>query len=87
MAEDHASSENGPSQKVNNSSYLDAGKILLLCAQKSEGLSGRTLRKLPFQSHALFVRSKSAPLCTFLQGLLNGIDREHASRENLKANS
>jgi len=39
MAKDHTFSKNGPSQKMNNSSYLNAGKVLLLCAQNSEGLS------------------------------------------------
>lgn len=57
---------------------------LLQCAEAAENLSGRSLRKLPFQSHAFFVRSFDAlPLSQFLASLKHGIDREKSSRNDL----
>ena len=35
----------------------ESSELLLECATLAEGLSGRALRKLPFQSHAFHVRS------------------------------
>lgn len=58
--------------------------MLLDSAEMADGLSGRTLRKLPFQSHAFFVRSSNpASLEEFLGALKDGIKREQGSRNAL----
>jgi SpoVK/Ycf46/Vps4 family AAA+-type ATPase len=58
-------------QSVNES---DPERHLLDCAQLAEGLSGRSLRKLPFQSHAFHVRSQDdISLSEFLSALKLGI--------------
>eukprot|EP00553_Chaetoceros_curvisetus_P003189 CAMPEP_0204617570 /NCGR_PEP_ID=MMETSP0717-20131115/4512_1 /ASSEMBLY_ACC=CAM_ASM_000666 /TAXON_ID=230516 /ORGANISM="Chaetoceros curvisetus" /LENGTH=175 /DNA_ID=CAMNT_0051631137 /DNA_START=346 /DNA_END=873 /DNA_ORIENTATION=- len=51
--------------------------MLLECAETAKGLSGRGLRKLPFQSHAFHLRSvheeENVDLLEFIGALLNGI--------------
>ncbi len=51
--------------------------MLLECAETAKGLSGRGLRKLPFQSHAFHLRSvdegDNVDLLEFIGALLNGI--------------
>jgi hypothetical protein len=51
-------------------------------------LSGRTLRKLPFIAHALFVR-KTAPttLSEFLVALGKAVDRQREERNHLAESS
>ena len=63
----------------------DYDEILLLqCAKAAKDLSGRSLRKIPFQSHAFFVRlSDTVPLTKFLVSLKHGIDKERRSRNDL----
>lgn len=41
-------------------------KVKTLIFRLSEGLSGRTLRKIPFLAHALFIKSRTASLDSFL---------------------
>jgi len=57
---------------------------LMHCAQHAETLSGRSLRKLPFQSHAQFLRSTTASLSKFLDALSQGIAKERVSRSQLE---
>ena len=65
-----------------------AGSSLLRCAELADGMSGRTLRKLPFQSHALFVRSADpVRLDEFLEALRGGVEKEHESRNAMKKSS
>ncbi|XP_048773297.2 pachytene checkpoint protein 2 homolog [Ostrea edulis] len=52
-------------------------------AVKSHGLSGRTLRKLPFIAHALFVQSPSVTLEEFLDGLNKAVERQFKERNDL----
>jgi SpoVK/Ycf46/Vps4 family AAA+-type ATPase len=60
------------------------GSLLLQCAESCEGLSGRTLRKLPFQSHAFFIRSnESVTISKFISALQDGIQREKTARKEL----
>ena len=71
-----------------NGSLSNPTSALLQCAELSDGMSGRSLRKLPFQSHALYVRSAdSVPLEEFLDALRGGILKEQDSRETLKGGS
>lgn len=54
-----------------------ASKMLLECAKLAEGLSGRSLRKLPFQSHAFHVRSADGvSILEFLSALKAGVERK-----------
>eukprot|EP00514_Thraustochytrium_sp_LLF1b_P012592 CAMPEP_0184546596 /NCGR_PEP_ID=MMETSP0199_2-20130426/5048_1 /TAXON_ID=1112570 /ORGANISM="Thraustochytrium sp., Strain LLF1b" /LENGTH=394 /DNA_ID=CAMNT_0026941015 /DNA_START=78 /DNA_END=1258 /DNA_ORIENTATION=- len=58
-------------QKPGLSDALDTEEMALLeeCIALTEGLSGRALRKLPFQAHARFVRKKKASRRSFLKAL------------------
>lgn len=57
---------------------------LLKCAEAAEGLSGRSLRRLPLQSHALYVQSSGhVSMESFIEALRQGIDAEQGSREHL----
>eukprot|EP00937_MAST-01D_sp_MAST-1D-sp2_P005262 g5262.t1 len=60
-----------------------AGAVLQCVARRAEGLSGRALRKLPFQAHAFFVRKPRAPLDEFARALLAAVEKEHAARKDL----
>ena len=40
-------------------SGIALSKILLSCAKQSDGLSGRSLRRLPLQAHTQFISSRS----------------------------
>lgn len=53
---------------------------LMQVAVQCEGLSGRTLRKLPFIAHAMFVSSIMTPLESYLVALNNAVAKEKASR-------
>lgn len=48
---------------------------LLEIAKKSQGLSGRSLRKLPLLAHAWFVHNESVDLPTFLDALDEAVDK------------
>ena len=53
----------------------ESSELLLECATLAEGLSGRALRKLPFQSHAFHVRSvEGVSLIDFLHALKAGVE-------------
>ncbi|XP_043216290.1 pachytene checkpoint protein 2 homolog [Amphibalanus amphitrite] len=52
-------------------------------AQASRGLSGRTLRKLPFLAHALFITTPSATMCEFLSALEAAVAKQFQDRTEL----
>ncbi|CAN0278459.1 pachytene checkpoint protein 2 homolog [Lampetra fluviatilis] len=52
-------------------------------AKKSQGLSGRVLRKLPFIAHALYVKESTTTLSCFLDALSQAVDRQFTERANL----
>ncbi|XP_043921074.1 pachytene checkpoint protein 2 homolog [Protopterus annectens] len=52
-------------------------------AEKSEGLSGRVLRKLPFLAHALYIQSSSVTIEKFLEALSLVVDKQFEEREKL----
>ncbi|XP_003222289.1 pachytene checkpoint protein 2 homolog isoform X1 [Anolis carolinensis] len=60
--------------------------ILKAISRKSEGLSGRVLRKLPFLAHALYIQSPNVTMTTFLQALSLVVDKQFEERAKL-ANS
>ncbi|ETE66475.1 Pachytene checkpoint protein 2-like protein [Ophiophagus hannah] len=51
--------------------------------RKSEGLSGRILRKLPFLAHALYIQSPNVVMTTFLQALSLAVDKQFEERAKL----
>ncbi|XP_063778749.1 pachytene checkpoint protein 2 homolog [Pseudophryne corroboree] len=53
-------------------------------SKKSEGLSGRVLRKLPFLAHALFVQSPAVTIEKFLQALSLAVDKQFEERKTLQ---
>lgn len=58
--------------------------MLLECAKRAEGLSGRSLRKLPLQAHAQsMMGAVSTPVCDFLSALLIAIQQEQSSRAQM----
>ncbi|XP_022099590.1 pachytene checkpoint protein 2 homolog [Acanthaster planci] len=65
----------------------DATKLSLKLKEiacKSEGLSGRTLRKLPFLAHALFVKANPVSLEDYLAALSGAVDKQFEERQLLK---
>lgn len=64
----------------------DVSKLSLVLkeiSRKSEGLSGRVLRKLPFLAHALYIQSPSVTMATFLQALSLVVDKQYEERAKL----
>ena len=71
-----------------NAPLSNPASALLKCAELADGMSGRSLRKLPFQSHALYIRSAdSVTLDEFLEALRGGVIKEQDSRKTLRAES
>ena len=69
-----------------SASLSNPASALLQCAELADGMSGRSLRKLPFQSHALYIRSADpVTLHDFLDALRGGIIKEQDSRKTLGA--
>ncbi|XP_039592184.1 pachytene checkpoint protein 2 homolog [Polypterus senegalus] len=57
--------------------------VLHKISQKSKGLSGRVLRKLPFLAHALYIQSPTVTLEVFLDALSLAVDKQFEERNNL----
>ena len=57
-------------------------RSLLHCSEAADGLSGRSLRRIPLQSHALYIQSSErVSMNCFLEALKKGIAAEQGSRE------
>ncbi|KAM9309664.1 pachytene checkpoint protein 2 homolog [Pholidichthys leucotaenia] len=52
-------------------------------ALKSQGLSGRALRKLPFLAHALFVKTPTVTLELFLEAMSRAVDKQKEEKANM----
>ncbi|XP_044275029.1 pachytene checkpoint protein 2 homolog [Varanus komodoensis] len=64
----------------------DVSKLSLILkeiSRKSEGLSGRVLRKLPFLAHALYIQTPSITMASFLQALSLVVDKQFEERAKL----
>lgn len=57
--------------------------FLLNIAKESVSLSGRTLRKLPFLAHAMFLQRAQVPLSEFLTALHKVVLKQFEEREHL----
>lgn len=58
-------------------------QTLLAIAEKCQGLSGRTLRKLPFQAHAFFVQAPTVSVSSFLAAMVLAVEEEFRNRTAL----
>lgn len=59
-------------------------KYLLKICSRSVGLSGRSLRKMSFIAHALFLNKTEISLAEFLSAMEKAIEREHSERHYFK---
>lgn len=80
---DLPNSDDGP-QMIDDAASLDVS--LLACAHTSEGLSGRSLRRLPLQAHAKYLDATTGPAtCTnFLKALCLAILHEQEARREMR---
>ncbi|XP_019479895.1 PREDICTED: pachytene checkpoint protein 2 homolog, partial [Hipposideros armiger] len=67
----------------NNVSKLSL--LLSEISRRSEGLSGRVLRKLPFLAHALYIQAPTVTLEGFLQALSLAVDKQFEDRKELSS--
>ncbi|XP_060522110.1 pachytene checkpoint protein 2 homolog [Cylas formicarius] len=61
----------------------DCGAVLNGLCEKSVGLSGRSLRKIPFLAYALFLTDRPVDLARFLHAMELAVEREHSDRKLL----
>ena len=59
-------------QQKNNIDEIHS--LMLLIAKDSDGYSGRSLRKLPFQAHAYYIQKRHTTLIKFLQAMKQMIE-------------
>ena len=60
---------------------------LLKAADMAEGLSGRALRKLPFQAHAFYVQQPKCPTAVYMRALQRAVQKEQKARADLDKTS
>ncbi|XP_050294450.1 pachytene checkpoint protein 2 homolog [Anthonomus grandis grandis] len=67
---------------LSNNTHEYSKRLMEICHQSS-GFSGRTLRKIPFLAHALYVRSENLPvrMDTFLNSMEAAVEREHKDKK------
>jgi hypothetical protein len=64
--------------------HQDFTSKLMSCAEQAEGLSGRSLRRLPLQAHAQFMHGADVvSMNDFLDGLLLAIEGEHSASKTM----
>jgi hypothetical protein len=64
---------------ITNSVYT---KFLLLSYRQSEGLSGRTLRKIPFLAHAYYIQVPQVSLEDFLKAMHKAVIKQLSERKD-----
>lgn len=66
--------------KLNEDGKWNSESVVMLLdiAKKAQGLSGRSLRKLPLLAHAWFIQRNSVDLATFLDDLEDAVDKHLA---------
>ncbi|XP_023236223.1 pachytene checkpoint protein 2 homolog [Centruroides sculpturatus] len=72
--------------EIGENSFIGYSLRVKELAKKSEGLSGRTLRRLPFLAHALFIQKPTTNLDNYLDALSKAIDKEFQDRSKLQNN-
>ncbi|KAJ8972678.1 hypothetical protein NQ317_001698 [Molorchus minor] len=63
---------------------LEETKHLLRICEHSRGLSGRSLRKIPFVAHALFLNQSQMTLAEYLSAMEKAVEKEHMERQYFK---
>jgi hypothetical protein len=74
-----------PYREATKESANSKSALLVSLAMKAEGCSGRSLRRLPLQAHALFVRKENVLMDEFLIGLRKAIDSELKAMHQIEA--
>lgn len=64
-------------------SALSSSLKLKLISELTKGLSGRTIRKLPFLAHALFLNAPKSSLSDFLIALEKAVQNQIKERHDL----
>ncbi|KAJ8928793.1 hypothetical protein NQ314_018592 [Rhamnusium bicolor] len=67
-----------------NIEHVEESKHLFRVCEKSLGLSGRSLRKIPFIAHALFLEKSLVSLSEFLLAMEKAVEKEHMERKYFK---
>ena len=76
--------ERDPTNLSTATGHMDYSQRLWKLANKSVGLSGRTLRKLPFLAHARFIHTHgSVTLGCFLDVLSKAVEVQFSEKEDL----
>ncbi|XP_063595540.1 pachytene checkpoint protein 2 homolog [Penaeus indicus] len=57
--------------------------LLMKIAEQSQGLSGRTLRKIPFLAHALYIHTPRVSLYDFLFAMEKAVQKQLKDREKM----
>ena len=68
---------------MSDSDVTHCSVILREICYLTQGLSGRTIRKLPFLAHALFIKDKMTNLPNFLCGLESAVRKQIQEREDM----
>lgn len=64
--------------------FSENTKLFLKVCENSIGLSGRSLRKIPFIAHALFLENSFVSLKQFLLAMEKAVEKEHCERNHFK---
>lgn len=70
-----------PLINISQEEQIEELKLLLSICNKSLGLSGRALRKIPFIAHALFLNNSFASLKEFLEAMEKAVEVEKNERK------
>lgn len=65
----------------------EESKLLLKICEQSKGLSGRSLRKIPFIAHALFLKKSFVSLKEFLEAIDKAVEKEKIERTYFGVNA
>lgn len=69
-------------QDLHNFQPCSSAHIFLQVCKEANGLSGRTLRKLPFLAHALFLKKRKSTLREFLIAMRLAVDNQKRNKLN-----
>lgn len=70
-------------QDLQSLSPFSNGNIMQQVCKEATGLSGRSLRKLAFLAHALFLKKETATLREFLIALRSAVDFQRRNKEQI----
>lgn len=70
-------------QDIQKLSAYSNGNILAQICKETAGTSGRSLRKLPFLAHALYLKKDAATLREFLIAIRSAVDHQKRGKVNI----